>query len=58
MPISNVDITDTLNFGRQIVNQISSNLNAFLGTQGMTVTGNIHISPASSTNCHYWLYCR
>lgn len=45
MPISNVDLSHTIDFARQVVNQISANLNSFLGTGGLSVTGNVIIAP-------------
>lgn len=43
MPINPVLITNTIDQGRQIVNQISANINAF--GAGGTLTSNLHINP-------------
>lgn len=48
MPISQILITDTIDFGRQVVNQIATTLNRLAGET--TLTGNLVVNPISRTN--------
>ena len=47
MPISQVLITDTIDFGRQVINQITTAINNFSG--GANLSSNVTVNPESTT---------
>jgi hypothetical protein len=47
--ISRILITNTIDFGRTIVNQLSSTLNGMLAPTGFNFDGNVVINPANTT---------
>ncbi len=49
MPISTIAITDTIDFGRRVLNQVSSNINSLLSS-GVTLTGNLIIRGANASH--------
>lgn len=49
MPISSVLITNTIDFARQVVNQLSANINGLLSVAGGTLIGNVVVNPANTT---------
>lgn len=49
MPISTIAITNTIDFGRQVLNQISSNINSLLAS-GVTTTGNLIVRGADASH--------
>jgi hypothetical protein len=48
MPISQILITDTIDFGRQVINQITTAINNFGG--GANLTSNVTVNPVSRTD--------
>lgn len=49
MPISTIDITNTIDFGRQVLNQVSANINSLLSS-GLVANGNVIIRGYSSSH--------